>query len=60
MQEQKGIPAQESLERIEDLLQTIKEGSNVSIQSVSCTSYTQDRQPNITDLLNFKEPTVEN
>jgi hypothetical protein len=32
----------------------------VSPHSVSNSSCTQDRQPDITDLLNFEEPTVEN
>jgi hypothetical protein len=51
MQEQEEIPAQESLQRIKDLLQLVKGGGIMSPYSVSSISCTQDRQLDVADLL---------
>jgi hypothetical protein len=60
MQEQEEILAQGSLQRIEDLLHLVKEEGSMSPYSVSSISCTQDRQPDVADLLTWEEPTVEN
>jgi hypothetical protein len=65
MQEQKGIPAHGSMTRLKELVSMIldeeKSSVRISIQSVGTyRTQQQDRQEDLSDLLIFEQPSVEN
>jgi hypothetical protein len=63
MQEQKGIPAYESIIRLKELILMVSEGGDsvqTTPQSVEICHTQQNRQEDPNDLLYFEEPTIDN